>query len=382
MEWVTTDNVYEEVWRRLLEFANLDIAVDSIEEIHGPAQTPSLKQNYKKQASQIRAALLQAKEYYDSASHASLLTRPNLLYYGAVSLSTAVMLLRGDGNFSLDRLRNNSSNRNHGLRFGIGATLPKCTEGLNLLRETSVQVEPAGHFVNWYTNLKSEQRAYATTIGLSKGTESRNYVPIGGFQRAQVDELINRKASLLDLVESIPDLTSDLLKHGVVRDHFRGEHTLFIDRDNGTTKHQFVIHSAPNYESLMRVVGVFECQERVNFSINIIPGQVVGAVETPFAETVNFKYPLWRETLDHRRIYFPDDIDVPEVVDLFQVSFALSMLARYYPDIWVAFLESHCRGAKLMERIIRVLRTKMPNLMLNQMVTGEYMISTHRPHWF
>ncbi len=36
------------------------------------------------------------------------------------------------------------------------------------------------------------------------------------------------------------------------------------------------------------------------------------------------------------------------------------MLSRYFPDIWVSFLESHCKGTKLIDLIIRVLINKMP----------------------
>ena len=53
MGWITTDDVLSEVWRRLLEFANLDITIESIIKRHGPALTKSTEQNYKKQAKRI-----------------------------------------------------------------------------------------------------------------------------------------------------------------------------------------------------------------------------------------------------------------------------------------------------------------------------------------
>jgi beta-phosphoglucomutase-like phosphatase (HAD superfamily) len=103
MEWVTCENVYDESWRRLLEYANIELATEAIREIHG--EDPKKEKNYKTKAEQVRFSLLQAKEYFEAARTSSLFTQPNHLYYGAVALSTACMVLRGDGDKSLDRLR-------------------------------------------------------------------------------------------------------------------------------------------------------------------------------------------------------------------------------------------------------------------------------------
>ena len=96
LNWVTTDNQYEENWRRLLEYANIEITLETLVKLHGK-YTPKTKQNYIKQAEQIRVSLLQAKEYFDAARSSTLFTQPNHLYYGTIALSSACMLIRGDG---------------------------------------------------------------------------------------------------------------------------------------------------------------------------------------------------------------------------------------------------------------------------------------------
>lgn len=96
MEWITSENTYEESWRRLLEFANVELAMEAISGFHGEP-TKSTLPNYRKQAEQARVALLQAREYFEAAKASSLYTQPNHLYYGSVALSTACMLIRGDG---------------------------------------------------------------------------------------------------------------------------------------------------------------------------------------------------------------------------------------------------------------------------------------------
>jgi len=113
MEWITADPK-RETWRRLLEFANKALAFEALVGIHGTPKG-SDRSNYKKQAEQMRAALIQAEQYFQAADAANLITSPNPLYYGAYSLSSAIMLLLGDGTMSLDYLRKNTKNASHGL---------------------------------------------------------------------------------------------------------------------------------------------------------------------------------------------------------------------------------------------------------------------------
>jgi hypothetical protein len=131
----------------------------------------------------------------------------------------------------------------------------------------------------------------------------------------------------------------------------------------------------------MNIVKNFTCENGVCFSVDIQHGETSGFVRTKKDNNLNFSYPDSRETLDNKTIYFQEVFSTPEILDSFQISYGLSMLSRYFPDVWVAFLESHCKGAKLVERLSSILTTKIPILMLNQMSGRQYTISTHRPFW-
>lgn len=133
MEWITCESIYDESWRILLEYANIELAVEAIESIHGKS-TSKMKANYKKQAQQARASLLQAKEYFEASRSSSLFTQPNHLYYGAVALSTACMLIRGTGEKSLDYLRKDPKNAHHGLEFTFSANTKAVKKGTKLLK--------------------------------------------------------------------------------------------------------------------------------------------------------------------------------------------------------------------------------------------------------
>ncbi|NJD91208.1 MAG: hypothetical protein FIA91_06805 [Geobacter sp.] len=380
MEWITCENTHEESWRRLLEYANVDLAIEAIESIHGKS-TPQIKANYKKQAEQARVSLLQAKEYFEAARSSSLFTQPNHLYYGAVALSTACMLIRGDGSKSLDFLRNNSKNSHHGLDFTFSSDQKAAKQGIKLLENSYVKICPNGHFSNWYSTLIEQQDVGALHTRVMNGHSTSNLEVVGKYNIPKFNELINAKYSLDCIIKRLPDLQSELGRYGLHSNSVRGEHKIIIDLKNQQNENIFVFHSSPSYEVLMSVIEEFKCDEGVCFSVEVEHGAKSGIVRSRKDKDWSFSFPDSRESLDHRVFFFKESVITPEVVDLLLISYALSMLSRYFPDIWVSFLESHCKGSKLVEQIVHLLTMKLPTLMLNQISGRNYIISTHRPFW-
>ncbi len=380
MEWITSENPYEESWRRLMEYANIELTIEAIESIHGKA-TPKSIVNYKKQAEQARVALLQAREYFDAATNSSLFTQPNHLYYGAVSLSTACMLIRGDGTKSLDYLRKDNKNAHHGLDFSFSIDSKSAKKDLKLLQNSYVRVCKNGHFANWYSTLITTQPALALKTTNKGRSSSSNMEYVGSFDIPSFSDLEGIKKPLDFIIKRLPDLAGDLGRYGVPVEYARGEHRIKVNLNSEQTEHIFIFHGAPSSEVLFEIINRFECDDGVNFSIEVESDTQSGIIRTRKDKKWSFSYPDSRETLDHRVIFFKESVNTPEVVDLYAVSYALSMLSRYFPDIWVSFLESHCKGAKLVERLVQVLILKLPNLMLNQISGKKYTISTHRPLW-
>ena len=89
-------------WGELRRFHNVEAVQTLISDIH---KAPRSDPNVKKQATQIRYCLQQAREYFDSAKAVSLVTKPVLLYYSIMNLALAEVLLKQDGNSSLDKAR-------------------------------------------------------------------------------------------------------------------------------------------------------------------------------------------------------------------------------------------------------------------------------------
>ncbi len=383
LEWITTENTHEETWRRLLEYANIELAYNAIEKRHGKA-TKNTKKNYLKQAEQIRVSLLQAKEYFEASKYSSLMTQPNHLYYGSVALTTACMLLLGGGNKSLDLLRKDNRNSHHGLNFTFSSNLQKSKENTNLLENSFVQIFKNGHFFNWYSTLKKEQSNFATFINTENGSTTRNFDMVGHYNISDFESLVNKKYSLIELINNLPDLQNDLNRFEFDIYSTRGQHKVFANHDEKIQRQEFIFHSAQTPEVLDDIISNFIMDDK-KVKLRIEKHNSSNSCAVAYQTELNYKYQLTypdsRFTLDNDSIYFKDPFETPEVIDLFMINFALSMMSRYYPDIWVSFLESHCIGAKLVERLVRIFTLKIPFLVLNQMSSEEITISNHKPPW-
>src|SRR5262249_44400594 len=96
-------------------FHNVSFVEDLICRTHGLEKKD--RRNARKQATQLRYTLIQAKEYFDAASSVTLATKPNLLYYSIMSLALAEILFKQTGESSLDAAR--AQHRPHGLSFHV-----------------------------------------------------------------------------------------------------------------------------------------------------------------------------------------------------------------------------------------------------------------------
>ena len=85
--------------------------------------------------------------------------------------------------------------------------------------------------------------------------------------------------------------------------------------------------------------------------------------------------------MNHDTISYADILPTHEIIDLYLVAYQLSMLSRYFPDIWVRCIESQCRAAKLIERATEIIAKKFAVLTLSMLRGEETVISTHREPW-
>lgn len=372
VEWVTSNDTTRETWRRLREFANLDIAEEAIARVHGPP-TPQTLDNYRKQARQIRASILQAAEYFDAAHATSLSTRPNHLYYGLTSLASSMMLLLGDGTRSFDALRKDGRNMRHGIGFTTACTAKSASVGLSLLQQSHITIEARGHFANWYSVLPAESPVPGLVRDERESPHRRLMIEIGTHPKPAFEDISGSKHTILGLMSRLPDLYPDLLPYRTAPAASRINKSFTLS-PKGTFA-TCIVHNAHGPAQLDAIL------DRFQFDIGTIPNVVAkvfpsGAsihVRVSLGEKPRFRWPDARTDMAQNEIMYAEDVSTPEIVDQYLSAFALSMLCRYYPDLWFSCLDSNCKAAQLVEAWSSVAAHKAPMLALS-ILTGRVVI--------
>jgi hypothetical protein len=167
-------------WAGLRKFQNVENVAQKLEAIHKvPAK---YKDAVRKQALQIRYCLIQAREYFTTAAAVTTATKPNLLYYGTMSLALAEILFKQSGESSLDKAR--QQNRHHGLTMTVGAIRKSATlsESAALIRAHPVEQGGLrkGTFELWRRRAENTRcRAWLLDSGLTEGQlpVSKVYIP-------------------------------------------------------------------------------------------------------------------------------------------------------------------------------------------------------------
>jgi hypothetical protein len=164
-----------------------------------------------------------------------LATRPNLLYYGAVSLSQALILLKQDGTHSLDARRKQKKHNHHGLELVGSVTDLKSTAGVEdffnslgctcFLKQENANKVPWGHFPLFYESLVSSTTQIKSTVYNNNigGIATLEYsFPMPCADLLPIEYFANKKFNLLDILKTIPDIYFNLSQTGVQPDLCKG----------------------------------------------------------------------------------------------------------------------------------------------------------------
>ena len=385
MRWTVTDDIYAETWRQLLEFSNLELTSDVINQKQGLSSAKKDKENIKKQAAQARACVLQAKEYFDAARSSSLITSPNHSYYGAIALASLMMLIIGDGTKSLDYLRKDNKNSHHGLLFTTGCNPTSAATGLSLVENSRAEILEFGHFANIYKTLPP----YGTTSAiytnyLSPDSKYISMQEVGIYKVPTFSDLMGTKKSLIDLMKYLPDLSSELRPTGA--NVVQSRATMRVEKTaNEQIIYTWIIHGCQSAADFEELLNQFSTKPEFSdgFQFEGPENAKSGMVTFRFDEknNPNLKWPNSRDTQNHDRILYAQMPETHELVDLYLIAYQLSMLSRYFPDIWFKCIESQCKSARLIEKSSEIILKKFPILTLSVLRNEETVISTHKEPW-
>jgi len=393
---ITSENPIGQIWKLLRFFVDIPSVSNTIRRIHG-IQKPKFDRDVKKQAKQIGYCIRQAEEYFHASSQVSLPTRPTLLYYGAVSLSQALVLLRQDGTHSLDALRKKQKHNHHGLDLerGLAETARPDAGTENFLRSIQCKCHiengiPWGQLALFYQSLVPCAFDIETEIhDQGKSTFLHSHTTQNCADLLPLDSIVSKCLNALDLVKSLPDIYFALQQLGIQPDLCRGNVKGRVIRHYKKDEHgnEQVEKTKDTLDFFIDGVTTEQKDHLLTFYKECNPNITIQA---DFGSNIHLR--LIREITPSdqvREAYWPDIVDdvngrkfyilrpeayIPEPAAHFVLLYCLGMLARYYPDIWMRAIDENVQIAELIDSLLNIIYRKFPHLILDQMTWVKHYV--------
>jgi YaaC-like Protein len=387
-----------EVWKYLRFFLSTEKTTAQIRATH---KIPLGEQdgNLQKQARQIAYSIRQAEQYFRASSLVDLTTRPLLIYYGAVALSQALILIKNDGTFSLDSLRKERKHRHHGLELHANVeSASKATSFCQFWETVTCSVHRKasgdfwGHFPLLYKSLDPDVFSCVIQIqDLGQTSHLTREIVMTSADLRPLDSVAAEAINAYELLKTLPDVHATMIELGQISGLRPGN----INR-NVVTYYKPMSAENSNKE-IDRVV------DTSHFFVDSIGREEQNELFT-FYQTKN---PLITKQSDYERNlyltlekvmpsgtphslgYHPDIVEdvfgkkfyilepekyVPETAAFAVLLFALGMISRYYPDVWVKNIDANIEMAEVTNAFLNIAFRKFPNLILDQMTGIKHVI--------
>ncbi len=366
---ISESYAHSRIWNELLLFRDVEYAQSQLVRLH---RTPATQmRNVRKQAVQIGYCIIQAKEYFDAASSTSNATKPVLLYYSAMSLALAQILLFATGDSSLDRAR--GQHAHHGLTFKY----QNPARPANGASSNSLKAIPSNGLAGRYGTFELWRRSAQPSIvpgqvtvmrGQMSTTSHRSFVsPIGATVSLSDDGI-----SLLWCLANLPDmrrvLAAHQLKSNLLRVSIESSHW---PNENQRWRDVITVHPA-HPDDIIKIKNQFEFHPSFTDSLLIKDGDSGFILEHNYDETSP------EERLKTR---FPDGLGYSEKVSYFQIAsqnsnefanyyvglFICGMFSRYYPEKWMAEISANSGLYNLIAAFLDSAVARIPLLALGEM---------------
>jgi hypothetical protein len=391
---ITTDSPTKEIWKHLRYFLDVKAVDIKIRNYH---KVPDGKytSDTKKQARQISYSIRQAEEFFIASSQVGIPTRPLLLYYGAVSLSRALLMIRKDGNYCYDSLRKKKKHNHHGLVLckkcvselasprDIASFLKAIRFKIYMKKDSSGGEEPWGSFPLFYSCLVPGEFTLKQTI---KDSGKTTYIETTTTQtttdKLAMDVISQREFNALDLMKTLPDMFYTLNDMSIPTTLCRGnvesriiksykknpdgkeEPEKYIETFNffldGITQVQkkklldFYAKVSPNIKTI--------ADYGANIHLQMLREDFPG--ESP----TSYYAPDIVEDSNCTKFYILEPVDyLPEPATYLALLFCFGMLSRYYPDIWMKIIDENVLILEAIDTFLNFAYRKYPALILDQM---------------
>jgi hypothetical protein len=397
---ISSENPIKEVWKLLRFFRDVEYASKyhcyfcNISE----AAYKKHKSNINKQAIQIGYCIRQAEEYFQASSQVGLATRPNLLYYGAVSLSQALILLKQDGTHSLDARRKQKKHNHHGLELAGSVTDLKSTAGVEdffnslgctcFIKQGTRNNVPWGHFPLFYESLVPSTTQIKSTVydfGELRGLEYSFPIPCADL--LPIENFVNNQFNLLEILKTLPDIYFYLSQTGVQPGLCQGTLYSNIVKYYKNNEKEQIEKYEKNYTFALDSISknqkdqLLRFYDKCNTLIKVehdFGSNILLVLKGEFCiddeEDLGY-FPDIVENINGKKFYIlnPENY-LPEPASHLIVLFCLGMLCRYYPDVWMKVIDENVQVAELTDSLLNIIYRKFPNLILDQMTGIQHYV--------
>jgi hypothetical protein len=359
-------NTGDFAWSSLRRFQNVDSVEKEIIQLHCLAER--WKPNAKKQARQLRHCLIQAREYFVAAKSVSLATKPNLLYYGMMSLALAEILLKQSGLSSLDRAR--AEHRHHGLSMidpQNRATPSDLTAAASTLRAVPLEINGIrrGTFELWHRSCREYPIGGQLNQHLDQGALS-SYGIVASAADRELPPVPTTGFTLLECLINIPGMLDFLPVHGVQPNMVRGK----ASRDlypNDSNDFVLTVHPSSLTDSFLKNILVDpSAVDRITV-VEVQSGLVARITNDPINGAVNFMIPPGCSWNTDETRFWTSDQCLNEFGFMYLANFVAGNYARYYPDRWLADVENSNPLSLAIEELLATIEQRAPLLTLSEL---------------
>ncbi|MBB5409652.1 hypothetical protein HDG34_003594 [Paraburkholderia sp. HC6.4b] len=360
----SSSDVAKYAWTRLAHYQNIDAVTRHIMTLH--ALPERHRANAKRQATQIRQCLMQAREYFEAAQVVSLATRPVLLYYSIMSLALCEILFKQTADSRLEKLR-----EEHGCH-GLSLTLTSQTTPADTLEASAAaliakpQLAPNGSgrgtFEVWRRSSRELPLSGQLTQSLSgtRATTSGHAVLAVGVDQ-EPPRFPNGGRSLLSVLQSLPQMVDVVYRYDLLPELVRAKCTATSDITQINRTTEVTVHPGPQH-----LIDAFANQ----ISLPSSEAPRINAQELPsglifsFPQDTAISLP-WCVCIDTKTVWLSTRQESLTEFGLLYVGLHIAgNFARYYPDKWLAHIDASSPLALAIDKLTEAAFERAPLLTL------------------
>jgi hypothetical protein len=318
---------------------------------------------------------VQAREYFQAAETVSIATKPNLMYYGTMSLALAEILLKQSGLSSLDKAR--SEHRHHGLTMSAGG-IPRgasLTDAANHLRAIPLATNGTrrGTFELWHRSSREHPVAGDITTVFPTGRSTSTYGGILGAIDQPYPHVPAGGLTMTDCLLGLPLMVEHAAASGLETKFIRCRCDSRIQPgDQWRQDIRIMLHPSSLISELLESVSVnANSMHALEFAevggglqIDIKSDWINGNTGLPLPPAATIDTNEWR--------LWTNSPPLNEFGYFYMALFLAGNYARYYPDKWLMDVEQSTPLGLAIEELCNIAEWRVPWLALCELDMNMY----------